>query len=114
VPAPYSDPVDDTRAESAPGLRTRWPVFAAELSAALDADANRELASQVDGLLVVSLCGCSDDFCQSFATAPRSERPYGPGHINVVLSPPWPGELILDVVQGKIVFVEVLFRSPMT
>jgi hypothetical protein len=28
--------------------------------------------------------------------------------------PPWSGELVLDVVNSEIVFVEVLYRPPMS
>jgi hypothetical protein len=38
------------------------------------------------------------------------DRRGGDGHRNVCLDPPWPGELILDVVQDDIVYVEVLYR----
>jgi hypothetical protein len=31
-----------------------------------------------------------------------------------MLEAPWPGELILDIVQGQIMHVEVLFRPPLT
>jgi hypothetical protein len=106
--------VDDAGTEPWPRLRTTWPVFAEELTAALVADGSRELAAQVDHLRVVARCNCGDDFCQSFYTAPRPEGTYGPDLVNVMLEAPWPGELVLDIVQGQIMHVEVLFRPPLT
>lgn len=62
------------------------------------------------GLTVHDLCGCGDSFCQSFYTAPKPNGAYGPGHSNVPLIPPWPGMLVLDIVDGQIKYVEVLDR----
>jgi hypothetical protein len=67
----------------------------------------------LQGLLLVrdtQECGCGDTFCQSFYTAPKPDGPYGPGHSNVLLDPPWPRMLILDVVDGRIMYVEVIDR----
>lgn len=90
-----------------------WPVFTAELAAALDAEGDDRLTDQVGRLRVVELCGCGDDFCQSFYTAARPAGAYGVGHHNVGLDAPWPGYLILDVVHDEIRYVEVLYRSPL-
>ncbi len=67
----------------------------------------------METLRVVARCGCGDDFCQSFYTAPKPDGAYGPGHRNVLLDPPWSGMLILDVVDGLIAYVEVLDRDPL-
>lgn len=96
-----------------PLLRTTWPVFATELAAALDACDEDQLKDQVERLRIVEVCSCADDFCQSFHTAPKPPGPYGDGHRNVCLDAPWPGYLILDVVYDDIVYVEVLYRSPL-
>lgn len=98
----------------APLLSETWPVFAAELAAALAAADEAGLAAEVAGLRVVDRCGCPDDFCQSFRTAPKPAGAYGDGHRCVPLDAPWPGELVLDVVHGRIVYVEVLFRAPLS
>src|SRR5690348_5248450 len=95
----------------APLLRTTWPIFAAELTAALDVHGEAELTEQVECLRIVEECSCGDDFCQSFHTAPKRPGPYGAGHRNVCLDAQWPGYLILDVVHGRIMYVEVLYRS---
>jgi len=97
----------------APFLRTTWPIFTTELAAALDACNENQLREQVELLHVVDNCSCADDFCQSFHTAPKPSGPYGDGHRNVCLDAPWPGYLILDVVHDNIVYVEVLYRSPL-
>jgi hypothetical protein len=96
-----------------PLLRTTWPVFAAELAAALAEDGEEQLAEQVGRLRVVGVCRCTDDFCQSFHTAPEAPGGHGEGHRNVWVRAPWPGYLVLDVVADDIVYVEVLYRSPL-
>nr|BFE59489.1 hypothetical protein GCM10020063_040150 [Dactylosporangium thailandense] len=97
----------------APLVHARWPIFATELAAALRAHGDDSLIDQVKNLRVVQTCGCGDDFCQSFSTAPRPVGGYGKGHRTICLDPPWPGYLNLDVVDNDIVNVEVLYRSPL-
>ncbi|PWU50464.1 hypothetical protein DLE60_09725 [Micromonospora globispora] len=70
-----------------------------------------QLKEQVERLRIVEVCSCEDEFCQSFYTAPKPRRPYGDGHRNVCLDAPWPGYLILNVVNDDVVYVEVLYRS---
>src|SRR5688572_10417910 len=94
-------------------LRDRWPVLAAQLETALRSSDEPTLADLVDRLPVVKRCGCDDDCCQSFYTAPPPEGSYGEGQRNVVLDPPWNGFLILDVVDDRITYVEVLDRPPL-
>ncbi len=84
-----------------------------QLREALVGEGEHELAVQVDALQVYEMCQCHDRFCQSFYTDPPPKGAYGAGHRNVVLRPDWGGYLILDVVDGQIVFVEVLYRSPL-
>ena len=90
-----------------------WPRLARELDDALLASGESLLAASVDSLRVVEQCGCDDDFCQSFYTAPKPQGTFGRGHRNVLLDPPWTGMLILDVVDDKIVYVEVIDRHPL-
>lgn len=94
-------------------VKERWPRFSDELAAALIAAGEHALAAHVAVLAVVELCACGDDFCQSFATAMPPEGAYGDGHANLELEAPWPGYLILDLVDDRIVFVEVLYREPL-
>ncbi|WP_370038325.1 hypothetical protein [Nocardioides sp.] len=98
---------------TSPRLVDRWPDFTGQLRQALVAEGEDLLATQVETLRVIAECGCGDDFCQSFYTAPKPDGPFGPGHRNVLLDPPWSGMLILDVVDGQIVYVEVLDRDPL-
>lgn len=54
-----------------------------------------------------------DGFCQSFKTEPHPDgQPYGRGHRCVPLLPS-KGMLVLDVVDGRIMYVEVLDRAPL-
>jgi hypothetical protein len=94
-------------------VKQRWPTFSDELEAALIAAGEDALVAQVAGLAVVELCACRDDFCQSFATATPPAGAYGDGHSNLEFDAPWPGYLILDLVDDRIVFVEVLHREPL-
>jgi hypothetical protein len=94
-----------------PLLRETDPDLIAELICLLDADGHHDLGILARDLRVIALCGCGDSFCQSFYTAPPPGGPYGPGHRNVVLTPER-GMLVLDVVDGQIMFVEVLYRPP--
>lgn len=104
-----TEPMDATSQR----LVDRWPVLGGQLRDALVAEGEESLAAQMETLRVVARCGCGDDFCQSFYTAPKPDGAYGPGHRNVLLDPPWSGMLILDVVDGLIAYVEVLDRDPL-
>ena len=97
----------------APLLLETWPTFAAELQAALDAYGEPALTEQVERLRIIEACSCGDDFCQSFYTAPKPVGAFDAGHRTVPLSSPWQGYLILDVVNDDIVYIEVLYRSPL-
>ncbi|HZM74904.1 MAG TPA: hypothetical protein VFC19_04210 [Candidatus Limnocylindrales bacterium] len=90
-------------------LRDRWPVLADQIETALRS-AEPALADRVGELPVVKRCACPDESCQSFYTAPPPDGAYGESHRNVVLEPPWAGFLILDVVDDRITYVEVLDR----
>jgi hypothetical protein len=61
-------------------------------------------------LRIVDRCRCGDDFCASFYTQPKPKGAYGPGYRNIALTPA-KGMLILDVVDGVIANVEVLYRN---
>ncbi|GAB7045289.1 hypothetical protein [Catenuloplanes indicus] len=89
----------------------RFPRFAAELADALRAAGEGRLADQVAGLRVVQECGCDDDFCRSFYTAPPPDGAYGPGHRCVTPTPERAGMFVLDVVDDEIMYVEALTRA---
>jgi hypothetical protein len=90
-------------------FRTLDAAFAEELAALLLAENEPELADQMLSAVIVSRCECEDEFCASFYTAPRPEGPYGPGHENIELEPST-GMVVLDVVEGRLMQVEVLWR----
>jgi hypothetical protein len=94
-------------------LRDRWPVLAAQIETALRTSDEPALADLVGELRVVKQCDCGDEFCQSFYTAPPPAAALAAGHRNLMLEAPWPGFLILDLVDDKIVYVEVLDRPPL-
>jgi hypothetical protein len=91
-------------------LSSTLPLLARELAALLIEAEEPELASQVAELEIVDRCRCGDDFCSTFYTQPKPVGSYGPGHRNVALTPDT-GYLILDVVSGRIMCVEVLYRD---
>ena len=86
------------------------PELAAELINLLEADGAHDLASQVQDLPLVDRCRCGDSFCASFFTAPLPRGAWGPGHENVPLDPEH-GWFILDLVDRKIVCIEILYRD---
>jgi hypothetical protein len=90
-------------------LAETLPEFAQELQRLLQAQ-KPELAVQVPILKIVEGCGCGDDFCASFYTQPKPNGAYGPGLDTLLLDTEAPGMLILDVVDGDISFIEVLYR----
>jgi hypothetical protein len=96
-----------------PLLRVVFPDLVAELTALLEAEGERELAISAGDLRLFGECGCRDDFCQSIQTAdhPRGQ-PFGEGHRCVPLLPS-KGMVNLDVVHGRIMYVEILDRPPM-
>lgn len=96
-----------------PLVREVFPELVTELVALLEEEGERDLAVCAWDLRLVAECGCGDDFCQSFRTEPHpQDRPYGPGHRCVPLSPA-KGMLNLDVVNGRIMYVEVIYRPPL-
>jgi len=86
------------------------PAFASELESLLAASGHLELAHSCAELEFVAPCGCSDDSCAGFYTAPKPSAPWASGHRNLVLSPAR-GMVVVDVVDGRITFVEVLDRK---
>lgn len=86
-----------------------WPKLTEELRAALRAGPEPALADQVDDLSVAGPCGCGDAFCQGFSTQPVPDGGY-PDQRSIWLDPPWQGMLVVDVVDDRIVYVEILFR----
>jgi hypothetical protein len=91
-----------------PLVRELFPELVAELIACLREEGETDLAISAWDIRLHSWCGCNDDFCQSFYTAEPPDGAYGSGHRCVPLLPR-NGDLILDVVKKRIMFVEVLY-----
>jgi hypothetical protein len=86
------------------------PKLATELQALLLEEGKPELAAQVPDLQIVERCRCGDDFCATFYSQPIPKGGWEPTHRTIPLSPR-EGMLILDVVNGTIACVEVLYRD---
>ncbi|MFC9895176.1 hypothetical protein ACFVMC_15950 [Nocardia sp. NPDC127579] len=99
--------------KDAPLVAEVYPNLADELVELLQAAGEHRLATSIGELPLVGECTCRDDFCQSLRTAPHPEgEPYGPGHRCVPLRST-DGMLALDVVDDRIMYVEVLHRAPL-
>src|SRR4051794_9482109 len=95
--------------EQAPLVVDVLPRLAQELLRELTAQGEHDLAAQISELRVVAPCPCKDTFCQSFYTADHTpgHRYEGDDHRTIPLLPD--GEMVnLDVVDGKIVHVEII------
>jgi hypothetical protein len=92
-----------------PLLKEVLPKFAEEIEELLSKN-EPKLASQVASLAIVDRCRCREDFCAAFYVEPKPLGAYGPGHRNVDLEPE-NGMIILDVVNDRIMQVEVLYRD---
>ncbi|MEU0938491.1 hypothetical protein [Embleya sp. NPDC005971] len=92
-------------------LSEALPELYAELVRLLREEADHSLADDLPKTHFHEWCGCGDDFCQSFRTAPDPEGPYGPGHRMVCLLGEGDRAMInLDLVHESVVYVEVLYR----
>jgi len=91
-------------------LATQFPDLAAEIARLLTEEGEQELACTVADLTIVERCRCGDEFCATMYTVRPPHGAWGRGHRNVSLAPK-DGILILDVLDQKIVEIEVLFRN---
>jgi hypothetical protein len=90
-----------------PLLREAWPKMASRLEEALTADGRECLAVSVSDLRVHDVCGCRESDCQSFYTSKRRGPWSEVGEYECVTLDRYP-YANLDVVDGEIVFVEIL------
>jgi hypothetical protein len=93
-----------------PRLIEVLPVFAGEIEELLKKQNESKLAAQITSLTIVDRCRCGEDFCAAFYVEPKPHGAYGPGHRNVDLEPE-SGMVILDVVNDRIMQIEVLYRD---
>jgi hypothetical protein len=87
-----------------------FPELSVELAELLRDSGEYDLAKQIPRLHVLDRCRCGDDFCATFYTQPTPKGSYGPGSRTVALEP-INGHLIVDVVDGTVAQVEVLYRD---
>jgi len=80
------------------------PGLAEELDAGLRAAGRPELAEQIGELEIRELCRCEVESCASFYTSAPIKRWFRRGKQVPV------GELVVDTIDGQIVYVEVLGR----
>jgi hypothetical protein len=86
-----------------------FPELSVELEL-LRVSGEHALAEQIARLRVLDRCRCGDDFCATFYTQPKPKGSYGPGLRTVALEPNT-RYLIVDVVDGSVAKVEVLYRD---
>jgi hypothetical protein len=91
-------------------LQDALPELAEELQMLLGNADQAELASQIGSLQIIDRCRCGDDFCGTFYTIPKPKGAWGVGHETIPLDCE-DCYLNVDVVDGKIVSVEVLYRD---
>ena len=91
-------------------LAEQFPEFSVELAELLERHGQKELAKAIPSLTVIDRCRCGDDFCATMYTVQRPRGAWGEGHRTLALDPKT-GFLIIDVVQDKIVEIEVLYRN---
>jgi hypothetical protein len=84
------------------------PELATELETLFRQHNEPALADQARALEIVERCRCRDRFCATFYPVPRPAIPWGPDHSTYVLLL---GALHVDVLDGKIMCVEVLDRN---
>jgi len=90
-------------------LADALPHFIEELDDLLSGEGLPNLCRELPNLFIHERCRCGDLFCATFYTAPR-RIPFGPNHYTVALTPT-DGMINIDVADGKIVQIEVLYRD---
>jgi hypothetical protein len=85
-------------------LAATAPGLAAELEEGLRAVGRPDLAEQIATLRVREVCRCEVEGCASFYTGMPMKRWFRRGKQVPV------GELVVDTIDGEIVYVEVLGR----
>jgi hypothetical protein len=86
-----------------------FPAFALELQSLAVQGGRADLAEQIPNLPVVARCKCGEDNCAHFYTAPPPAGAYGSGH-DCLMLPSQAGLIVLDIVDDRIVAIEVLDR----
>ncbi len=87
-----------------PLLVATAPALAEELDRLLREHGRTDLAEQVPGLRVTAVCACEVEGCASFYTARPMRRWFRRGAQVPA------GDLVVDTIDGEIVYVEALDR----
>jgi hypothetical protein len=87
-----------------PLVRDVLPGLAVQLERSLGELGRPDLAEQVPSLRIRAVCPCEVEGCGSFSTALPMKRWFRRGKQVPV------GDLVVDTIDGEIVFVEVLGR----
>ena len=93
-------------------LRECLPDLVVELEALLRAENEPALAEQVEFLEIVDRCRCGDRSCATIYNAPKPDGAWGGDHWNILLDTD--GLTVLDIVDGRIVCIEMLDRDAIT
>ena len=87
-----------------PLVAQKLPELAAELERLLLAQNRPDLAEQLSTLRITAVCPCEIEACGSFYTARPMKRWFRRGKQVPA------GDLVVDTIDGEIVFIEVLGR----
>lgn len=93
-----------------PLLIEEFPELIQEIPLLLKKENRSDLVPQLPKLRLIDRCHCGCDFCASIYTAPPPKGAWGKGHETIPLDPK-EGDLLLDVVNGKIVSLEILSKK---
>ena len=85
------------------------PELAERLETLLRERGEPNLAGQIAGLRLTQVCRCGRPYCGSFWTSRWPMKRWFNRGRQVELREGLPGEVSVSVVQGQIVYVEVLF-----
>src|SRR5438128_672152 len=92
----------------APLVSELLPDLSTELQRVLEEQHRPDLAAQIPRLRVRATCPCEVEGCGSFSTALPMKRWFRRGELVPV------GDLVLNTIDGEIVYVEVLGRPEVT
>lgn len=87
------------------------PGLARAMEAALRGQGEEALAEQVAELRIARVCRCGQPYCASFWTTERPLARWLARGRHIELGGERAGQVALDVVRGRIVYVEVLNRG---
>ena len=91
-------------------LSEELPELSAELQKLLNQAGEPTLAASVPQLPIVDRCRCGDDFCATFNVKYTRTGDSGIARNSIPLDPE-EGMIIVDVVNGELVSIEVLYRD---